>query len=145
MPNVLPVLNSNTPAMIWASPPYAKARGTTAAIPAGGKMPALTQLRTTVVKPKAANPSGPGLADFNVDGGNTISFSISAVRSCSLVSVAHPSYFPIGENNTKKRTYSRRFAAEHLPLFVAVAFLVVIPGGDLLFRLGPTQTDFTSN
>src|SRR6266446_3264103 len=40
MPKVLPALNSNTPAISWATPPYAKARGTTAATAAGARMPA---------------------------------------------------------------------------------------------------------
>src|ERR1700730_2753116 len=84
MPKVLPVLNSNTPAMSWATPPYAKARGTTAATAAGGRMPALTQLRTTVVRPKAANPSGPGLAALNAGGGKAISLSIVLVSSVPL-------------------------------------------------------------
>src|SRR5258708_22645362 len=90
MPKVLPALNSNTPAMSWATPPYAKARGTTAATAAGARMPALTQLRTTVVRPKPANPSGPGLAALNAGGGKAISFSIVQVSSCSSVSVAPP-------------------------------------------------------
>src|SRR5258708_15098151 len=76
MPKVLPVLNSNTPAISWATPPYAKARGTTAATAAGGRIPALTQLRTTVVKPKPASPKGPGFAAFSAGNRGTISFSI---------------------------------------------------------------------
>src|SRR5258708_23180551 len=79
MPKVLPVLNSNTPAMSWATPPYAKARGTTAATAAGGRIPALTQLRTTVVRPKPANPKGPGLADLSACGGRATSSSIALV------------------------------------------------------------------
>src|SRR6266851_4873455 len=65
MPKVLPVLNSSMPAISWATPPYAKAKGTTAATATGDRIPALTQLRTTVVRPKPANPSGPGLAVLN--------------------------------------------------------------------------------
>src|SRR5580698_5453369 len=76
IPKVLPVLNSNTPAMSWAIPPNAKARGTTTATPSDGRIPALMQLRTTVVRPKPANPSGPGFADFSAGGGRAISFSI---------------------------------------------------------------------
>jgi hypothetical protein len=78
-------------------------------------MPALTQLRTTVVRPKAANPSGPGLADLTVGGGNAISLSIVVAGSCSLVSLAHPSYLPIGEIDTGKRTNSRKRIAEPNP------------------------------
>src|ERR1700716_3638523 len=110
MPKVLPVLNSNTPAISWAMPPYAKARGTTAATAAGGQMPALKQLRTTVVRPKPANPSGSGLAALNAGGVKATSFSIVLDSSCSSVSVAHPSYLPIGEIDTGKRTYSRNIA-----------------------------------
>src|SRR5260370_14966418 len=92
MPKVLPALNSNTPAMSWATPPYANARGTTAATAAGGKMPALMQLRTTVVRPKPANPSGPGLAALNPGGGKAISFSIVVGLLLFVGNPAHPSY-----------------------------------------------------
>src|SRR5467141_975316 len=119
MPKVLPVLNSNTPAMSWATPPYAKARGTTAATAVGGKMPPLMQLRTTVVRPKPANPSGPGLAALNAGGGKAISFSIVQVSSFSSVSVAHPSYLPMCEIDTGKGTYSRQGHCLDYPGFPA--------------------------
>src|SRR3954454_2380842 len=62
IPKVLLVRNSRMPAMICATPPYAKASGTTTGTASWGRRPALIELSTMVVRPKPANPSGPGLA-----------------------------------------------------------------------------------
>src|SRR5581483_9337580 len=50
------------PAMSWAVPPKAMARGITTGSPAAGNRPALTLLKRTVVSPKPIRPSGAGFA-----------------------------------------------------------------------------------
>ena len=64
MPKVLPFLYSSNPAMICANPPNENAKGTTAGTASLGSTPALIRLKTTVVSPKAASPSGAGFAIF---------------------------------------------------------------------------------
>jgi hypothetical protein len=62
------------------------------------------------------------------------------VGSCSSVSIAHPSYLPIGENRYRKRTYSRKGIALAFAVAFAFAFLVVIPERGSAFCLRPNSS-----
>src|SRR5690348_10123942 len=79
MPNVLPLAYSRTPAINWESPPNENAKGTTAATASAGRKPALMQLKTAVVNPKAASPSGAGLAIFGVTAGIIAGLSVESI------------------------------------------------------------------